>query len=230
MIISGLFLWIPKSKNGYKQRFRIKWNASPKRLNYDLHNVLGFYMTWVAIFLAITGLVWSYSWVDSGIYWLASGGKAPVQKKPVTSVMQNSQISRYQIDDSLQHIINQHQSLASYYLIYPSDSTSTYSLTLNAESGSFYNRHDTFFLDQYTGKTVDEDLWNEKNNGDKLQEANYNIHVGAILGLPGKIIAFFASLISTSLPVTGLLIWLGRKKKKKRKTRNTARQLLNQTT
>ena len=30
-----------------------KW----RRKNYDLHNVLGFYMTWIAIFIAITGLV-----------------------------------------------------------------------------------------------------------------------------------------------------------------------------
>jgi uncharacterized iron-regulated membrane protein len=44
---------------------------------------------------------------------------------------------------------------------------------------------------------------------------NYDIHTGAILGLPGKFLAFFASLIAASLPVTGFMIWMGRKKKKK---------------
>ncbi len=44
---------------------------------------------------------------------------------------------------------------------------------------------------------------------------NYDIHVGAVLGLPGKIMAFFASLIAASLPVTGFYVWCGRKKKKK---------------
>ena len=33
-------------------------------------------------------------------------------------------------------------------------------------------------------------------------------------GITGKIIAFFASLIAASLPVTGFLIWRGRHKKK----------------
>jgi uncharacterized iron-regulated membrane protein len=42
---------------------------------------------------------------------------------------------------------------------------------------------------------------------------NYDIHVGAILGLSGKVLAFFASLIAASLPVTGFLLWRGRKKK-----------------
>ena len=48
---------------------------------------------------------------------------------------------------------------------------------------------------------------------DKIMRMNYDIHVGAIGGIPGKIIAFIASLFAASLPVTGFMIWLGRKKK-----------------
>lgn len=35
---------------------------------------------------------------------------------------------------------------------------------------------------------------------DKIARANYDIHVGAIAGLAGKILAFCASLIAASLP------------------------------
>jgi len=45
---------------------------------------------------------------------------------------------------------------------------------------------------------------------------NYDIHIGAVLGLPGKIMAFVASLIAASLPITGFIIWWGRKKKSKK--------------
>jgi len=38
-----------------------------------------------------------------------------------------------------------------------------------------------------------------------------------ILGLPDKILAFFASLVSASLPVTGFLVWWGRRNKERRK-------------
>ncbi|MNY32150.1 hypothetical protein D3C86_1663500 [compost metagenome] len=48
----------------------------------------------------------------------------------------------------------------------------------------------------------------------KLRKMNYDIHVGSILGLPGKFLAFFASLIGASLPITGFLIWWGKRKKK----------------
>jgi len=50
-----------------------------------------------------------------------------------------------------------------------------------------------------------------------MNEMNYDIHVGQILGLTGKIIAFFVSLICASLPVTGFIVWLGKRKKPKNK-------------
>src|SRR3989337_894753 len=50
---------------------------------------------------------------------------------------------------------------------------------------------------------------------DKIVRMDYDIQVGAVLGLPGKLLAFFASLIAASLPVTGFIIWWGRKKKAK---------------
>jgi uncharacterized iron-regulated membrane protein len=40
----------------------------------------------------------------------------------------------------------------------------------------------------------------------------YDIHIGRIIGLPGQLLLFFSSLIVASLPFSGLLIWIGRKK------------------
>jgi len=50
----------------------------------------------------------------------------------------------------------------------------------------------------------------------KVNDMNYDIHVGQILGLSGKIIAFLASLICASLPITGFIVWLGKRKKPKK--------------
>src|SRR5690606_8020012 len=72
----------------------------------------------------------------------------------------------------------------------------------------------------HTGKELKgEDLYakrfEEADFGEKLRKMNYDIHVGTVLGLPGKFLAFFASLIGATLPVTGFLVWLGKKRKKK---------------
>ena len=69
-----------------KQRFTIKWNARWRRKNYDLHYVLGFYMTWVAIILAVTGLVWGFQWFAKAYYGAAGGEKEIVYQEPVSDV------------------------------------------------------------------------------------------------------------------------------------------------
>jgi uncharacterized iron-regulated membrane protein len=56
MLVSGIVLWWPRNKAARKQRFSVKWEASPKRRNYDLHNVLGFYASTLALVLALSGL------------------------------------------------------------------------------------------------------------------------------------------------------------------------------
>ena len=43
------------------------------------------------------------------------------------------------------------------------------------------------------------------------------LHVGQIGGLTTKIIAFLASLICASLPITGFIIWWGKRKKSRSK-------------
>ena len=50
-----------------------------------------------------------------------------------------------------------------------------------------------------------------------MNDMNYDLHVGQIGGLTTKIIAFLASLICASLPITGFIIWLGKRKKSKSK-------------
>ena len=44
---------------------------------------------------------------------------------------------------------------------------------------------------------------------------NYDIYIDTTGAIIGKIIAFIVSLLSASLPVTGILLWYGKKYKKK---------------
>ncbi len=88
-----------------------------------------------------------------------------------------------------------------------------------------YYDFDQLQFDQYTGKLLNRQNYQDKNNGEKIIGMNYDIHVGAIWGLPGKILAFLASLVCASLPVTGLIIWLNKKKKAKKKPQKVRRSL-----
>ncbi|WP_116790373.1 PepSY-associated TM helix domain-containing protein [Flavobacterium psychrotrophum] len=213
MLISGIILWWPKNKAARKQRLWFQWKDTTKwrRKNYDLHNILGFYASSVGLVLALTGMVWAFTWFQSTVYVVASLSITP----PVPLVVKST-IAHADKDKAFNLAavaVQQKYPEADYYSIgKPADSTAAIGMHVNLVKGTYYKHHHAYF-DQYTGKFLAEENYKDDNMGEKVIGANYDIHVGAILGLPGKILAFTASLICSILPVTGFLIWRGRNKK-----------------
>lgn len=222
MVISGIVLWWPKNKNGKKQRFTIRWNAKWRRRNYDLHNVLGFYISFLVLILAFTGLVWGFQWFADSLYWTASGGQQRIKYyEPVSDTTQKK--PAIAAVDKVWYLMNkEYPEAASIEVHYPETAHESIAANANPEAGTYW-KTDFRYFDQYSLKeiTVKHSYGKLKDAkaADKLLRMNYDIHVGAILGLPGKILAFFVSLITASLPVTGCYIWWGRKKKKAKKER-----------
>lgn len=217
MLITGIVLWWPKNKKAAKQRFTIKWNARWRRKNYDLHNVLGFYASWIAIILAVTGLVWGFQWFANGYYALAGGEKSTVFMDPVSDTTVRLSASRPAIDLIWDKMRAEHPDAASIEVHIP-EGNSAISANANAEAGTYW-KMDYRYFDQNTLKELPVGhiygRYKDAKAADKLMRMNYDIHVGAILGLPGKILMFFISLICASLPVTGVYIWWGRRNKSK---------------
>lgn len=219
LLISGIVLWWPKNKAARKQRFRIKWNARWRRQNYDLHNVLGFYASWILIFIALTGLVFGFHWVAKSIYWVTSAGESMIEHQhPVSDTTQQIPFSNTADRLWQQHKkdVGKSESLAVYFAFQPADPVE---VVVNHRPGTYYNS-DFFHYDQYSGRRIKargswEGKFSEAKIPDKIARMNYDLHVGAVLGLTGKLLAFFASLIAASLPITGFLLWRGRKMKKK---------------
>ncbi|RYZ99117.1 MAG: PepSY domain-containing protein [Sphingobacteriaceae bacterium] len=224
MLITGLVLWWPKNKAASKQRFSIKLNAKWRRVNYDMHNVLGFYMMWVIIFIAFTGLVWGFQWFAKSVYWVSSGGTQMTEFyetfSDTTNISKNAVKQKPAIDiiwDKTRADLPGFTGSMDVHI--PKDHKSAIEVAINPDTDTYW-KADYRYYDQHTFKEIDvTHMYGRLANtsvADKISRMNYDIHVGAIIGLPGKIIAFFASLIAASMPVTGVIIWLGRKKKRTR--------------
>jgi uncharacterized iron-regulated membrane protein len=224
MIFSGLFLWWPKNKNGRKQRFTIKWRAGWKRKNYDLHNVTGFYILLLSLIVSLTGLVWGFQWFRDTVFSVASGGRKFVEYYNPPSD------PGIQIAEMLPAIDRVWLNMKATYpeadwieIHPPEDSLSSIAANANPEASTYW-KIDYRYFDQYTLEELPVDhIWNrfeDASGAEKLLRLNYDIHTGAILGLPGKIFAFLISLLIASLPVTGFLVWYGRRYRKKSFTKN----------
>lgn len=220
MIITGLVLWWPRNKAGRKQRFTIKWNARWRRKNYDLHNVLGFYVLSVAFVFAVTGLVWGFQWFSALYYGVLSGGEmmeAYVEPTSAKGVQYNADVPAM---DKLWYALRSDVPQGGSIEVHaPETDTSCIAVSINPDAETYW-KTDYRYYDQYTLEELPvAHAWGRFEHAaiaEKIMRMNYDLHIGAVWGLPGKILAFSASLIIASLPITGFLIWWGRRNKKKK--------------
>lgn len=217
MLVTGIVLWWPRSKARRKVSFRVKWNASFKRLNYDLHNVFGFYASWIILFAALTGLVWSFTWMAQAEFWVFSGG----QKRPAGPALKSDKHAPVKDSTSINLVYDRFMTMYPHAAVYSLSLPANDSAVITARAyphDKQYHDADYHYFDQHTAKEIPAPYlgkYADATLAEKAVRMNYDIHVGSIAGLPGRLLMFFAALISASLPVTGFMIWWGRKKKKK---------------
>lgn len=224
LLITGIVLWWPKNRKVSKQRFSVKWAASWRRKNFDLHSVLGFYAYFVLLMLAITGLVWGFDWFKESYYQLAGGEKPLDYIEPVSLQKDDATEQGIPSIDKVWNIMQEEYPLAYSIEVHPPETdSSSIAANANLDEGTYW-KLDYRYFNQYSLEELSVDhifgRFEEANTGERLMRMNYDIHTGAIFGIVGKILMFFASLICASLPVTGFLLWWGRNKKKNKTTKN----------
>lgn len=236
LLISGIVLWWPTKwiKSIRDKSFKIKFSASFKRLNYDLHNVLGFYSMIFLLFISMTGLVWSFGWWSKSLYWVTSGGKPLTENResPKSDTTNIKAFNVTTVDQVLLDLKKQNPQAAGIMVSIPAKPADAIGAFVYKQKNMFYNM-DRYSFDQQTLKEISiktpfSGKYIEANIPDKIRRMNYDIHVGSVLGLTGKFLAFFASLISASLPITGFIIWWGKQKfgkKSSSKPKVTAKEI-----
>ncbi|MDT0650116.1 PepSY-associated TM helix domain-containing protein [Autumnicola edwardsiae] len=210
-LITGLVLWWPKrwNKSTRDASFKIKWTAKFKRLNYDLHNVLGFYSLLVALVLGLTGMVYGMQWFSDAVYWTASGGEIRTQNLPGSDTTAVAQYDKRQEDVLFEQVLDSGIDPARNRvgIQYPSGKTGVWNVNINPSFETRWQALSTYYEKGSLKELKKDQKFSEANGGEQLMKLNYDLHVGAIGGIWTKIIAFLVCVISASLPVTGFIVW-----------------------
>ena len=74
LLVTGVVLWWPKGVKMLRHRVLVAMRKGWHRFWYDLHVSAGFWVTIVLLLMALTGLVWSFSWYREGFYALFGSG------------------------------------------------------------------------------------------------------------------------------------------------------------
>lgn len=222
MAVSGLVLWWPKTIHSLKRRLKVKWKASFKRINWDIHAAGGFYTYLFILFFATTGLVWSYSWWRDGIVKLM--GDDPEEIFSFKELPKIDSLSYLKgIDIAYEDALTKRADWKKLTFGIPSPKKGKGRILAGIfykSDDSWWSTSDYYHYDPITGEQYEALRHDEKLLSEKWRHSNYEMHVGSIYGLPTKIVAFICVLFFSFLPISGFLIWLNRQKKKKVKKKD----------
>jgi uncharacterized iron-regulated membrane protein len=217
-LVTGLVLWFPRRPGDLRRAgaLRRRLTVDPRRrlprVNYDLHRILGVYALLAALTLALTGLVWSFSWVDRAVYWIATGGGTPPAAVPWRSDgIVTAAGAAAAVDRALDAAGRAFPGADRLDAALPAGPTGGLSVCATPMAGLSY-RTDCLWFDGSKGRQIGAERYRDQNAGDRLRAMNHDVHVGRIAGVPGRLVAFAASLVAASLPVTGTLIWWNRRR------------------
>ncbi|WP_415766493.1 PepSY domain-containing protein [Pseudomonas sp. ZB1P45] len=214
--LSGLYLRWPRQWKSWRAWLTLDWKKKGRSFNWDLHSVAG---TWCLVFYllaALTGLSWSYEWYNKGLTRLLSdspqnerarGGRGPAPSGPAPTAdyaaMWSSiysaagpALSAYNI--RMPPVAG--QSATVFYLL----NTSPHDRALNQIT-----------LDPATGIVARHDRYSDKSLKAQLLTSIYALHVGSYFGIIGRIILTISALTMPLFFVTGWLLYLDRRRKKK---------------
>lgn len=223
--LTGLILYFPpKVKTWFKRRYllpSLDLRNIPNKAN-PLHFRLGYYALIPLLIMGFSGLIWSYPSYYKGLEKLL-GDKLGKQRfdKPIQLPVLPDSLTAYRVPVAdLLHTVDSVLTYPAkiYRIDFPENHG--YSVMVRKKSSAFfaYDAADKVQLDPYSGKIIELDRFNDWSFTSKVAALIRTLHVGSFIGYTSKFIYFLAALIATSLPVTGLIIWM-RKLKQKRQFR-----------
>lgn len=216
LCVSGLVIWWPKQKKFFRQAVKINFKTKNwKRLNWDLHSVLGFYALLLLMVISLTGIFWMFDSVRNGLKFVTRQPGSKKEEK-LKSALQAGTI--FSLDQAYTRATAMYAGASEVVITPPQDSVAPLRVTMQYPY-TIVRKQNIIYYDQYSGEVMRENLYKNYTAYDKISRSNYQLHTGDMpgLGIGTKIIYFLASLISASLPITGFLVWMGRKKKAKKK-------------
>ncbi|MFZ4261670.1 PepSY-associated TM helix domain-containing protein [Sphingobacterium sp. HJSM2_6] len=212
--ITGLVLWWPKrwTKKTRQDSFTVKWKAKFKRLNYDLHNVYGFYALLLCFILSLTGVFIFFHSLSEAIS-KTFGGSADHLETILPKAIEGA--PSLDFAQLAFKALKKHPNQPNASIWVPRENkTGAYVFNLGVAGLKSTENLAVMVFDKYTGQ----ELAVEKPYiiHEQVENSIWQLHMGQWWGQFGKFSTFLAGLIATSLPITGFLIWWGRTRKKKK--------------
>lgn len=210
----GAWLTFPPDKpffGKWKPAWKIKKNAGPYRVNFDLHRACGLWFWGLLLMLAVSGL---YLNLGKEVFkpivsFFSSYTPTPFDLREPRSLDQPI-IPKLTFRDILP-VAEQEASDRGWEPMgsaFYADSFGVYVVRFGPDHPTGLGQGTNFlFYDGDDGRSLGAQIPGEGTAGDLFMQIQFPLHSGQIAGLPGKILISITGLIVAMLSTTGIVIW-----------------------
>lgn len=198
LIPSGGILWWSSKRLG------IRPGATWRQINWDLHNVAGFYAGGVLLALALTGLLLGW---EQPLYWMARARPQRELPVPHSTGVATDTVPPGDVDAWLAAADRALPDQPTSQLRLPISSRSAVQVTKRGPRGLGGS---TVYVDRYDAHVLRVDDVATGPRAYRAHVLDRALHTGEICGLPTRVLASLSSLALVVLVVTGSILWLKR--------------------
>ena len=222
LMFSGIYIYYPRLKKSFSQSLKLNFQSKGRFFLSNLHSVIGMWVIPFYLVASLTGLYWSYDWFSDSLHQITGVEKTKKhmhhsqEKNNQQNEMKTLQIVEKKSFDDVSFAVDTFNTL-----IENKYSTATLKLEPKGTVYSFSylsnSHHDhsknTFELDIKTKEIVKHDKFEDKTLIQKLMGSILPLHTGEYFGVVGQTLMFLASLMMPLFTVTGLMLYIKRRKK-----------------
>ncbi|OAF12609.1 hypothetical protein AYJ54_45955 [Bradyrhizobium centrolobii] len=216
MLVSGLVLRWPHRASSVKMWLKPNLGLSGRGLHRSLHAVIGTWVLPIYLVMTLTGLWYSFDWYKDGVVWLLSRPQVAVarmQPKVPRAAAAREPAEAAGFDRAWSTFLHDEGSRFSRALLtLPAGPATVIRIRSWGKDSTRDTVRDEFRIDAVTGQVVSAELYADKTLGEKIIANVFDIHRGAILGWPGKLVFMLAAALMPLFAVTGILLYLSRRK------------------
>ena len=214
--LSGLYLRWPRQASSWRAWLTLDWARKGRSFNWDLHAVAGTWCLALYLLAALTGLYWSYDWYREGATALLgeqaagqhrSGKRSPPADGTLPAVNLPAVWATFQRVAGAQ--------LSSYNLRLPTAAGQAVTVFYLRDDAAHERAFNQLTLDPLSGELGMHKRYAQQAFGEQLLSSVYALHVGSYFGLTGRILMMLASLAMPLFAITGWLLYLDRRRKKR---------------
>lgn len=236
LLFSGLYLYFPRLKRTFLASFTFSFKSKGRYFLHSIHSSVGLWVLPLYLVAVLTGLYWSYDWYRQGLHTL-SGVALPV--KPTMNVNKSVQNHTLTLEQNKKEpqlnrkksTITSDTQLSKAFKLFEiflqkeySSATirvpnkgSVYTISYFDEDIIHSRARNQMQIDIHSWELLKHERYENKPLNEKLISSMLPLHSGEFFGIIGQTLMFIACMLMPLFAITGLMLYLNRKQKKKKK-------------